>query len=407
MCVIKQTVIEIADEEEADVSLENSLRFWWKMSYYGCFLLDWCRKIHNKSKLYIVAQWIGLLITTVSFTSLLAFQLIQLILEWLKKDSATYSIILNLVWFCIIPGAIAPFFTILHQRKKLLSFFKHFHQLEKQLPYLATMKNDYQATYRLVYGINAFACLLLGVGGGIVIFWEREASYFLSYYAIFRDTFTTPGIMIYHLFCGTLQMVFINISVFVPGWTFYHIGLALRSLKCEVELHHYYSKANTISTEEYVVFQHIKLRFESVNRLTEKANQLFGLLMAVDYLTAVFMICTLAYAALGTLKEADWKTYAYAAGLLLYIVRLLTSVLLTGQLHTSSQELIEAVSIDMVNYDTFCGEEYYRSAILFLNRMNQSRLVARPLNLFDVTPSTLLSVSGLIISYVIILLQLN
>ncbi len=29
--------------------------------------------------------------------------------------------------------------------------------------------------------------------------------------------------------------------------------------------------------------------------------------MAVDYLTALFMICTLAYAALGTLKEADWK----------------------------------------------------------------------------------------------------
>lgn len=328
------------------------------------------------------------------------FEFVQLLLEMLKEQSSIQSFTPNLMWFCNYPLNVSVFLKFIFHKEELLSFFEDFEALERGNP---VQSISIQRSYRRIY-INVYITYALqGVGliaiVCVIMFSELDASYLLSHYPILRDTLTIPVVVTFHLISVSIWGIHLTISNLVPAWTFYHCGINLESLAFEVE-------CNSIKSNNYSNMKMIHNRFENVCRLTERANRLFGSLIVVDHLSTLFMTCVLSYTVLSRVGKAEIEAAVClvdSVALIFFLVRFVIPVLMMAHLRTGFDRLRKAVVGFLVNNDT--NPEKVNQATIFLKTIKASQSAARPLNLYDITPSTLLSFASLTVSYVIVLLQ--
>jgi len=317
----------------------------------------------------------------------------------LKEQSSVQSITPNILWFCNYPLNVTVFFRFLSRRKEFLSFFEDFAALEQENPVESSnIKRYYRRVYRNVYIIYVLQNVGLIAVVGVIMFSELDASYLLSYYPILRETLTIPAIVTFHWISVAIWSFHLTLSNLVPAWTFYHCGIKLESLAFEVEL--YSSKSNSFNIKM------IQNRFENVCRLTERANRLFGSLIVVDHLSTLFMTCVLSYTVLSRIGRADIGCVVNLVdfiALIFFIVRFTIPVMMMTHLRTGFDRLRKAIVGVFVNNDS--NPEILKQAFIFLTKIKESQSAARPLNLYDITPSTLLSFASLTVSYVIVLLQ--
>lgn len=387
-----------------DISLEKSLRPVWKASYYSCVLMDWCQRLPNKRRASLIAHFIGisscLTVMVISFV----FLLYQLIKEASKKDNSFHSIIPNLMWFCNYPLDLTTAFGFLSLRRDLLSFFEDWSRLEKQLLFVPQhcIKTS-KKIYRFAYAAYVIHTTVVATGAVFIMLNRLEASYLLSHYATLRDAVTVPGVIIFHTTSIIIGGLLVTMSDLVPAWTFYHAGIALQSLALEVE--QFFTKPFALLEKNCtgLVIRQVLRRYETVVRLTERANDLFSLWIAVGHVALFFMICALAYTVMSRIKNAEFEVFLYAMGLVFFIVRLAAPILMTSYVGSSYIRLKVVLSMALTN-DTLDREDRHRMKAL-LCRVKESPLAARPFNLYEISRSTLLTMTSLIVSYVIILLQ--
>ena len=136
--------------------------------------------------------------------------------------------------------------------------------------------------------------------------------------------------------------------------------------------------------------------------MTERANRLFGCLIVVDHLSTLFMTCVLSYTVLSRMGGAGRDVIFYFMGLIAFIGRFAIPVLMTSHLRSGFNRLKKAV-FEVLDSDT--SPEKQHQAKIFLTLIKESHAAARPLNLYDIKPSTLLSFASLTVGYVIVLLQ--
>lgn len=83
----------------------------------------------------------------------------------------------------------------------------------------------------------------------------------------------------------------------------------------------------------------------------------------------------------------------------------MTSNLLSSKLDSSFHQLNSKFASQLSLHYHLLTEEEIEIASAFLLRIQEEPIVARPLNLYDVTPRILLTMASLVFSYVIVLLQ--
>jgi len=327
------------------------------------------------------------------------FEFVQLLLAMLKEQSSVQPITPNILWFCNYPLNVTVFFRFLSHRKEFLSFFDDFAVLEQDNPIQSiSIKQSYRRVYRNVYIIYVLQNIALIAAVGVIMFSELDASYLLSYYPILRETLTTPAVITFHWISVAIWSFHLTLSNLVPAWTFYHCGIKLESLAFEAELNS--TKSNSLNIKM------IHSRFENVCQMAEKANRLFGSLIVVDHLSTLFMTCVLSYTVLSRIGRTDLGTGVNLVdfvSLIFFIVRFTIPVLMMGHLRTGFDRLRKAIVGVFINNDS--NPEIMKQAFLFLTKIKESQSAARPLNLYDITPSTLLSFASLTVSYIIVLLQ--
>jgi len=318
----------------------------------------------------------------------------------LKKSSSIHSIIPNLVWFSHYPVNVMVVFKFIFHKEDLLSYFEDFAALERIILHNLNsgIKGSYHRLYVNVYVIYAVQGVGLVIATGFIMCHKLDgASYLMSYYPILRDILTIPLIVALHLTAIFIGAIHFTLSNLVPAWTFYHCGIMLESLACKVESHTF--KKNDKNFDIKI----IKHRFQNVCRLTERANKLFGYLIVGNHLTILSMTCTLSYNMLSGIGGGGRGTFIYLLSLITYIGHFTVPVLMTAHLRTGFHRLRNAV-VGVLNAEN--SKEEMRGAKLFLTTMEVSQQsAARPLNLYDITPSTLLYFASLTVSYVIVLLQ--
>lgn len=330
-----------------------------------------------------------------SVLSSVVFHVFQLVVGILKPNSTTHSIVLSVMWSTIFIVALMAALVFVFKRKELLSIFEKWKQLEAQLVPVKVSRSSYNTYYRSFFSIYVVAGLALPFVSLVVAFTDTEASFLLSHYPVFRDTLTIPGIMFYHTVTACAAWVFVGLSDFVPSWTFYHAGLALEYLAAELEIE---SKGLNIRMAR------IQLCYGNLYRLVRKANELFGIIVAFNHAFFVVVICVLFYTVASTIREFDWDTLIYFCSLILFVWRMIMSDLMASHVYSSSVKLRATLSKAICTEELMEREERKKAQRLLI-WMSHASLSARPLNLFSITPSSILTVSSLIISYVIVLLQ--
>jgi len=332
------------------------------------------------------------------------FELVQLIIEMSKEDSSIESVISNLLWFSYLPIVLMTALVFYFRRSQLLSLFGDWNNFEISIHF--QKDNHYKILIKFIYSSYSliFVSLLMSV---VVIMWSQPgASYLLSHYQILRDSLTFPGVATFHLATVVVSSIFLSLSDLVPAWTFYHAGLALQSFIGEIEKLIIVDKTRPITLQECVGIRHIQERYEVLSRLIDRANKMFGPWIVFEKAWAFFMISALLYIVLSKIKDPDWTMMiAYAIILLMYSFRFATCTLMAAHVYKCARRLRVVLSIAL-SQEVMNAEETNRAS-QFLRRMRENPLAARPLNLYNITPSLLFTFYSFAISYVVILLRIQ
>lgn len=376
--------------------LDDSLKPIWQTSRFTYILFDWCHTRLNQHPASVVARHITVYISFASIIFLSIYQALQLDIELFKPNSSIYNVLPNLMWFSSCPVAVVTYVKFILHRSDYLKFFSEWRHLEQQLGIQKAHLE--KQLYYIVYGIYLFTALLVTLGAGLLIWDQPEASYLLSYYDVLRNILTLPGALIIHTISGAIGWTLNVMADLVPAWVFYHAGVLLKFMSEEIKGEREPSRIRRNVRE-------IRLHYETVNTLVNKANKMFGFLMAINHVSMLVMICSLMYTILSMMRCPKVDVYGYIAVFIVYIMRLIVCTLMASHLVYSFVELKESLAVTISN-ETMSHEECNR-AVLLLARMKESSMTARPLNLYEITPTTLLTIASLIVSYVIVLLQSN
>lgn len=209
------------------------------------------------------------------------------------------------------------------------------------------------------------------------------------------------------LFTNLLVVFYVHLDEIVPIFVYYHSGIALFAIGQEIK-----SPRNLASTNGIL---NIWSHYNQVRELTIKADQLFGSLIVTNIGRKFALICTCAYSTLYYVFETDERLSSdysrplaimLTIGLIVFIVELSTSVIFSSNLVRASENL-KIVTGDVYNRYWKLMEPEARETLRAFRAEQENELVACPLNLFHITPSLLLSMTGLIVTYTIVLLQAN
>lgn len=424
-----------------NITLDETLRPLWKLTFYCGVLLDWCLPASNNSRLCRVLRCIGIFISSSLLFAMLLFELTQLLVG-IESASNIHAIIPNLLWSVPIFIAFAVQLYSLRQRRKFLSFFKKWRQLEMEIAHLNPHRVmcESRKMHVMMYVTYGFMTMASLFSLGLDIFNRPEATYLMSTYQTVRETIPLLLIGTIHLMSILLIWILSSLADFIPAFTYYHASLAVSCLENEVRtlfaernyaddlLHHSISsrlslavtrldsfpvkqsnlKPAAIELEESVRL--IWTRFEAIDEMVSRADSLFGSFMVYGQAGAIFFTTALVYSVLYNLSDAlqlrsAGPVLSYSMNLIAIVFRFVSSLIISSHLHRSTGKFRASLTYLLSkhwNRMTKEDRELFRS---FLWRLQIDPLVARPLGVYCITPSVLLSVFGVIVSYVIVLLQ--
>lgn len=288
-----------------------------------------------------------------------------------------------------------------------------------------------------MYAIHAVMSIAGLIALGLDIFNHPEAPYLISTYQIVRETIPPPLICLIHLTPIGFTLTFLVLGDLVPSFTYYHAALAVNCL--EKNMVKFCSKhvsndrvlfVNSLAykqlsnqnlnyckalpkTSPYELDGYVHLiwkKYDNIDRMVNRANSLFGPFWVCSQGVILFMITALLYSVFYYLNDAlkmrsmD-QILPYLLNFIGLTFRLISSTLISSHLHQRTIQFRGTLN-RLLNQHWFrLGKPDRELLRSFLSRLSTDHLVASPLDLYNITPSILLSVLGLVVSYVIVLLQ--
>ncbi len=405
-------------EKSENISLEKTLRPLWILTCRTGILFDWMHPIVKKERR--IVETLRLFSITAVFlllSSVMIFELIQLCFGIGTMDRI-HSIILNLIWFTTMPPSVMTMICYIFNKTAYITFFQDWVELEAELIKGKNICNS-RDTHRFIYFAYTLIIIASLISLIIDIYHHPHGSFLLSSYSILEETITFPILAIIHISAIIFQWIFFSLNDLVPAFVFYHQSLALNCL--EIDLITFFSRLslrqNIIITEEKedssASIRLLWTRFENLALMVGRANQLFGRLILVGHASILFMMCILLYETLHHLTN-DYPSITYGlvrmgsfvTNLVAFTFRIISCTLLSARVHQSSVRIKNTMAWYFSQYlDSISIRDRY-VLVLFNSRLQQRDiLAASPLDLYNITSSMLLSILGLIASYVIILLQ--
>ena len=334
------------------------------------------------------------------------FQGVQLFLQIFKENNSIHAYMFNLIWFFAYPLPLVIVVRFILKRQEIWAFFADWHQVEDRIVFKSQLSDcNVKRLKYVIVSVNWFIYLSL-----MIIFYntlmmgqqKKTLSYLLSSYKEIRDNVNLHFVTLFHTASLLLVYVLTSFSDFVPGFIFYHIGLALQSIESEVERN--FQRVNQSALFRMVIHE-IFLRYEIVSQFTKRANRLFGVLMILNHGIILLLITAFLYSTLFQIQRSHNALIFYFPGFFTLFYFFLASHLLAAQLHSSSSQLISTLSSLLSRHSIHLSPDDYRVAFGFLNHLQHDQLAARPLHLYSITSSNLLTLASLVISYVVVLLQ--
>lgn len=390
------------------VSLESSLYPMRKISQFG-LLLPWCSSTSNDGNRFLRAiRWICILINLSTTFFFAAFHSTQLIMA-IDKDGTFHDLIPYLIWGIPVILAFLTQLEYLVHRNRYIAFFDDWKSLLEQnlLIMSETRPSNIRMTILFVYLSHA-VILLWAVGDTIWLFFISDPKIpsaglllidFPLLQNLFPDMMTLLPIFIVALSFALMSFAFVMDDI-VPTFVYYHAAKAVDAMRNEIQ--RIYGQP-TVKEEE---IQRVTSIYNVLCRLVSRADDLFGRLIVLNHGVSFFLICAQLYTLFQYKAQMSHGELASIPVLTaIYVYRMTWTMMLTAQLHRSAGHLREDVA--SIVLDSGTGTCWQNGGLLnlFLSRLDHHLLAARPLGIYELTPSTMLSVSSLIVTYTIILHQ--
>lgn len=406
---VKQHTSIYFDIKNEDLYLSRSLRPIWKFTHFTGILFDWCIPVDTYSKYSKVFNILRWFVIPISFTLiflLFIYQSIQLVIA-IRAMSSINEITMSIIWFSAIPITIQVKLFFLFRSEKCLNFFEKFRKMEDNLKtYLPSqhhrIKNDRRAIYGLLF--SSVLLTMIGLAGATLLYPHSPRSYTSNHYL--KSLFGSHFLVFVSLLTNFTVIFFVLMGEMIPTFVYYHSGIALFTISQELESNQrHFTSGNAILT----IWSH----YNQVRELTTKADQLFGYLVVTNIGFRFSLICTCAYSALYYVFQnnsnfsADYSrpvAIILSTNLVIFIVQLSTNVIFSSNLVRASENL-KHVTGNMYQYYWKLMKPKTREVFRAFRSEQEKDLVACPFNLFNITPSLLLNMAGLVVTYVIVLLQ--
>ena len=384
------------------VSLQVTLRPLLNITYYGGILTNWNRQKDDYGTPFL-SRFISAISISIFFSLILCkatFEFVQGFIEIVIKQSPVQQVVMNIVWFATFPTALWTQICFLRKRSQISALIADWGQMEKELSSLCGTRRLHSALYIIYFNLALGSVIAIGVQ----IYQFPEATYLISYYEVIRESLTMIGAGAFHLITISVCWILITLNDVLPTFLYSHFGCAICSL--DKDLRH--CTENIDNSCSSASIRCIWSRFERLCDLLERTNQLFGSMIIISHAYCVFMISTLSYLLLRNL----YSPYSDPGGKISAIAnvvgicfRLFGCTILAAKVDRAAI-ILRATLTNLLsrNWDRIPKEDR-DILVVFLNRLQCDKVAACPMGLYYLTFSFLLNVSGLIVSYVIILLQ--
>ena len=374
------------------VSLDASLKLLWKFLKYNGLVHTPFTNSAKENRISSTARYVFTFITTVLIAFMGVYKFVQLIIGmWDTKKMATLipeSITLLMYVSCIFV------FNIISHRHRILRLFQDWKTMETQL--MCCNSSSIRKITKIYYA-SFFICLISTIVS--TLFWnvkEPESLLFLSHYPIIRDTFGQP--LLYIIEYMSMYFAFIwyfSLCEMCPTIFFFHVGCAIENLEAEWK----------IQQGNVQAVRRIWERYESIFQLVDRANDLFGSVIAFNDFTIFSILCNLSFFVITSFKTDTFKAAIFLITIIAFVFRTVFINYLLSHLYLSCGKLERSITGLLSRKFHFIFHRDRDLLVSFLSTLQKRDMAVCPMNLYTVQPSNLLTILALIVSYLIILLQ--
>ena len=239
-----------------------------------------------------------------------------------------------------------------------------------------------------------------------------------------------------HLVMVILIWILTCLGEFIPSFTYYHAALTVSCLENDVKalfddadefcfpsrislladklnadpLMKKLPSIESLTCELDIPIRRVWTRYENVGKMVSRADSLFGSFLIYGQVGTVFLMTIVVYSFLYNLGDAlRLRTVGPILSNIFILIgvvfRFSSSVIISSQLHSSVSKFRAALNYLMSKHWNRITKEDRELLRSFMWRIQSDPLVASPLGVYKVTPSVLVSVLSVVVSYVIVLLQ--
>ena len=226
---------------------------------------------------------------------------------------------------------------------------------------------------------------------------KPDESFFITHYFVNREMFAVVPVSAVTAVVVASNLVLIATNLTIPLVCFYVIACYVGNLGEEWE--------TSSKNEQFlrVIWQH----YERILHLVNRANELYGTVISgFNFLMILNGFMTIFY----TLKEFQKSFTVFLFSLILLITEnfyILRFNRFISRLYFSKDKLQKSIA-DHLSVNWYKLNENDRQLhVTFLARLGKDEMCVRPMKLYSINPSNLLSISALIINYFIVLTQAN
>lgn len=399
------------------ILLINTMRPLWKMTQSTGILLDWVGSplTSTPPQLMInIKSLCNIFISSIAFFSLscsFAFIACKIITKLMEPQSnpSVFSVIIGVLF------AVPPFISslnllmLLFIRKDLAKLIEDFHHFESQQLSFSTNQGHVEFRKRrrnaFIKTISTNLTLFLGASW---TFYDQQDQYILfTADHTMANIFPIPVLITFEIMVIFLCLLYQILVDLIPSLIYHHAGIAIAAIHDEINF-----KENILfktgNDDSKGILLQIWSKYIRVRQLVKRTDKLFGWMLILDFGIKFFMICLFSYNFLANTKvNQPIDSVTPFIVLVTYIIRLMNSVSLMAKVQESRELLTAQMSVHHNTHWLDMDAEVQKVFCAFKSELSSDQLAASPFGLFSVNNELMLSLFSLIVTYLLILIQLD
>ena len=379
--------------------LDDFLRPFWKCLRYIGFQHGFLGPVEERRVFYIL-RCVSTTLIILSVCNLGIFQLVKLLQEIL--DGKTFKdVLLNIYISMYFAMAFVCLLQLYSKYDKLIEFLQEWKQIETSFDHCSNQKRTtYVASflhYHFIYVYLFFP---------VVFIWnltQPDLSVFFTSIKVLRELFGLHFLSFYWTVCNIFSTTLIVLGNIIPAFIFYQAGCMIENLKLQLD-DCPANFTNSILSANENPYRFLWKKYESIQKLVDSANQLFGVVIIVNQFSFICINCLSIYA---LTEETNFNIASlnHSSPVINCTFQTVLFTLLFSHLPRSCGDLKQSISVLLSEKWHLMPQDHQNYLNSFFNRLNGGEMAASPLGLYTIDRSNLLSLLTLEISYTIVLLQ--